>query len=495
MLLVIFDTNALLDLYMIHPLALEEIISKFEKEKAMFWLPEQVYWEFNNHSKKKRECALNVIKNASTSARDKIAQTSDQIKKELLYLKNNAILADEKIISEIEEKLNEIRYQIKDELEALNTEYKKRMGIISESQDVIDMFVNQIHKANPPYLLTEVQRIELYEEGELRSKYNIPPGLTDIDKEDSNKAVIYRRRYGDFLIWKDVLRKTTELVHTLKDEDKLCVIFVENEKKGDWWIKRGEPTIAPELKEEFDSIAKGKAEFEMMNFTDFLTKYCNKFRIGTTTVESLVAKNKYKENVICDILSNAEEILKKELLEYYSSSTKYEHLFNSKSYFGGVFNSVKECKLDVKKVENISIEEDEVLRLFARIEFDSSGEVTEYINSKQTETGVVRNTHTVVMKVELSIDYSQGYDNSHYDTGKVYIQGFQKLKGHNIKALKNQVFERDSYTCQMCGKSIYEGALLCIDHIVPWSLGGTNDLDNLQTLCVECNNIKENSIT
>ncbi|MBO5856731.1 MAG: HNH endonuclease [Clostridia bacterium] len=46
----------------------------------------------------------------------------------------------------------------------------------------------------------------------------------------------------------------------------------------------------------------------------------------------------------------------------------------------------------------------------------------------------------------------------------------------------------------MCGKSIYEGALINIDHIVPRSLGGTDDLDNLQTLCVECHNIKENSI-
>lgn len=490
----IFDTNALLDLYMIHPLALKEIISKFEKKKELFWLPEQVYWEFNNHSRQKRECALNVIKNASANTRDKITQTGDQIKKELLHLKNNAILSDGEIIKDIDEKIDEIRCQIKSELETLNAEYQKGMEIISESQDVIYKFVNKIHKTNPPYFLTEVQRIELYNEGELRSKYSIPPGLTDIDKEDPNSTVIYRRRYGDFLIWKDVLRKTAESIHTLKDKDILSVVFVENEKKADWWIERGKPTIAPLLKEEFDSIVGGKAEIEMINFTDFLTKYCSEFGIEFTTVESLVAKNKYKENVLCEIINNAERILKNKLYEYYSSPTRYEQLFKNKSYFGGAFYSVKEFKLDVKKVENIAIEEDKGLRLFARIEFDFSGEVTEYTNNEQTETGVVRDTHTIVMNVELSIDYSQGYDSSHYDIGNIYIQGLQKLKRHNIKSLKNMIFERDSYTCQMCGKSIYEGALLEIDRIIPFSLGGTNDLDNLQTLCMECHKIKDISI-
>ena len=85
---------------MIHPLALHEIILKFEKEKELFWIPEQVYWEFCNHSKQKRKSALNIIKDTSTNAREKTSHTNDQIKKELLKLKNNVILSNEKIIND-----------------------------------------------------------------------------------------------------------------------------------------------------------------------------------------------------------------------------------------------------------------------------------------------------------------------------------------------------------------------------------------------------------
>lgn len=499
--IVIFDTNAWLDLYMIHPLALKEIILKFKKRKELFWIPEQVYWEFSNHSKQKRECALDAIKIVSASAREKTAQTSDQIKKDLVHLKNNVILSDERIINEIEKKFDEIRRQIKHELEALNNEYQKGMGIITEEQDIIYKFINEVYKANPPYHLTEVQRMDLYEEGELRIKYNIPPGLTDIDKEDSNENVIYRRRYGDFLIWKDVLRKTEELTRNLKDEEVLSVIFVENEKKGDWWISRGKPTIAPVLREEFELVANGKAEIEMVNFTDFLTKCCNEFEIGTTTVKSLVEKNKYKEKVISEIDDTAKEILERVLLKYYLSPTKYEKLFNNKSYLGGSFSSVKDFKLEIKEIENVRIDEDgQGLCLSAKIKFEYSGEVTECISNEHNETETVKDLCSVILRVELSIDYSQGYDTNHYDIGKVYVQGFQGIKvfqgikRHLVKKLRDKVFERDEYTCRMCGKSILQGAMLCVDSIIPMSLGGTNDLNNLQTLCLQCNQRKRNSI-
>ena len=56
-------------------------------------------------------------------------------------------------------------------------------------------------------------------------------------------------------------------------------------------------------------------------------------------------------------------------------------------------------------------------------------------------------------------------------------------------ALRWRVANRDSFRCQHCGKSpaINAGVQLHIDHIVPWSKGGETVLDNLQTLCSECN--------
>ena len=49
--------------------------------------------------------------------------------------------------------------------------------------------------------------------------------------------------------------------------------------------------------------------------------------------------------------------------------------------------------------------------------------------------------------------------------------------------IRQQVHARDRYLCLHCGTP----GDLTLDHIVPWSLGGTDDPANLQTLCRVCN--------
>lgn len=49
-----------------------------------------------------------------------------------------------------------------------------------------------------------------------------------------------------------------------------------------------------------------------------------------------------------------------------------------------------------------------------------------------------------------------------------------------------EIFKRDSFKCQYCGKSS-PGVVLHIDHIKPVADGGDNDLTNLVTACQSCN--------
>ena len=55
---------------------------------------------------------------------------------------------------------------------------------------------------------------------------------------------------------------------------------------------------------------------------------------------------------------------------------------------------------------------------------------------------------------------------------------------------KKIVFERDAYRCVKCSGYVD----LCVDHKHPWSRGGTDDVDNLQTLCRSCNSRKGNKV-
>lgn len=54
----------------------------------------------------------------------------------------------------------------------------------------------------------------------------------------------------------------------------------------------------------------------------------------------------------------------------------------------------------------------------------------------------------------------------------------------------NNVLKRDNYTCQYCGYSPQkhnEYRNLHIDHIKPWSMNGSNDINNMVVACEKCN--------
>lgn len=54
------------------------------------------------------------------------------------------------------------------------------------------------------------------------------------------------------------------------------------------------------------------------------------------------------------------------------------------------------------------------------------------------------------------------------------------------KKVRFEIFKRDKFTCQYCGKSAPD-VILEVDHIKPVAEGGTNDFLNLITSCRDCN--------
>ncbi|MBN1135855.1 MAG: HNH endonuclease [Anaerolineae bacterium] len=54
------------------------------------------------------------------------------------------------------------------------------------------------------------------------------------------------------------------------------------------------------------------------------------------------------------------------------------------------------------------------------------------------------------------------------------------------KKVRFEVFKRDAFTCQYCGRSAPD-VVLVIDHITPVAAGGSNDIMNLVTSCESCN--------
>ncbi len=55
------------------------------------------------------------------------------------------------------------------------------------------------------------------------------------------------------------------------------------------------------------------------------------------------------------------------------------------------------------------------------------------------------------------------------------------------KLTRHEVFRRDEYTCQYCGRHTKE---LTLDHVVPRYKGGRHVWENVVSACIPCNNRK-----
>lgn len=59
--------------------------------------------------------------------------------------------------------------------------------------------------------------------------------------------------------------------------------------------------------------------------------------------------------------------------------------------------------------------------------------------------------------------------------------------GRPWRRKRDEIFKRDRYTCQVCGRV---GGALELDHIINVARGGTDTDSNLQTICNPCHKQK-----
>jgi 5-methylcytosine-specific restriction endonuclease McrA len=89
-------------------------------------------------------------------------------------------------------------------------------------------------------------------------------------------------------------------------------------------------------------------------------------------------------------------------------------------------------------------------------------------NRTEKRKGYTRNWQAKYRKTERYKEYRRTYDKS------------RRLE------LRVNVFLRDDFTCQYCGRKA-PNVELQIDHKYPKSKGGLDEIKNYQTLCRECN--------
>ena len=98
-----------------------------------------------------------------------------------------------------------------------------------------------------------------------------------------------------------------------------------------------------------------------------------------------------------------------------------------------------------------------------------------------------------ILKAEIDYSFQKhekaimyGKKSQLFQDGEILGAQAEPKRKNISKRVRFEVFKRDNFTCQYCGKSAPQ-VILEIDHITPVSKGGTNDVTNLVTSCKECN--------
>lgn len=79
-----------------------------------------------------------------------------------------------------------------------------------------------------------------------------------------------------------------------------------------------------------------------------------------------------------------------------------------------------------------------------------------------------------------------------YDTEDTTCKCSEKKKRRNYSREERKIIYNESNgRCELCGKRLLFEEMT-LDHIVPISMGGADDMDNLQASCFACNQFKSN---
>ena len=90
-------------------------------------------------------------------------------------------------------------------------------------------------------------------------------------------------------------------------------------------------------------------------------------------------------------------------------------------------------------------------------------------------------------------NFEKLYESYNVEIESLPLKTVKNSTSRNIPlAYRYKVLKRDNFKCVACGRSAEDGVKLHIDHKIPFSLGGLTILENLRTLCSECNISKSN---
>lgn len=278
--LFVFDTNVLLNLYRYQVSTRDQLLNILDKLSERIWIPHHVALEFQRNrftvladQNKRFSEVRSVVEKAKAGLRNDLEQ---------LQLERRHSLIDP---SPLVEGFDKIASEFLASLEKIQKEQQK----LTDPDPLKDKIETLFNGRVGPEVGEQKELDTIYSNAENRYQMETPPGYLDANKDKHGPTeyvhggLNYKRKYGDFLIWHQLL--------SYANEQKIkSVVFVTDDAKDDWWWKvksDGPKTLGPrpELRDEANRIG-GISQFNMYQPEAFL-RYSKEFLQSDISQEAI----------------------------------------------------------------------------------------------------------------------------------------------------------------------------------------------------------------
>ena len=238
-----------------------QLLRLFGALRDSLWIPYQVGLEFHRNR-------LDVefeSRDAYDRVADDCASALKQVRDRLRQLRAHPVIDVQRELAALDRYVTDFRARL-----CADKADHPTQAISEALERLTDLFEGRVGEKWQPEQFKAVIR-----EGEDRYANKIPPGY-----KDSRKDAGQYGKYGDLIIWKDMIAKATE--------EQRPVIFISDDAKEDWWwVHRGEKLgPRPELVQEF--MESSSQPFHIYQFSQFLRIAADRhpeIKAGVTEIE------------------------------------------------------------------------------------------------------------------------------------------------------------------------------------------------------------------
>lgn len=287
--IIILDTNVLLHIYLCSPDISEFAIKCLNAAKNDIVIPQTVSIEYKRHQNKEFK-----------KMKDKISSTRDYTDKQLKCIRERLAgvcnelkklqLPDVELIDDvIDEKWSDIQKEFENYFDGRESVLTMLANAWGDTDKVLE-FYKELEKAGN--IMPPIDQVELYrlcDTAEKRYEKNTPPGYKDKDKKGKGL-----RKYGDYLIWWEIIRHAKR-----KQAD---VLFVTDDVKEDWCTKsdNGNVCLREELLKDFSQ--KTKKTIKRIDSKELYNLVAERFGINKSDVVEYALN--YTDAMYCEKISD-----------------------------------------------------------------------------------------------------------------------------------------------------------------------------------------------